>query len=354
MKKSTGHLRVRNGRYQMILEVWKNGEMIRKAKTFGTEKEAQAWGRTTRYEIEKGLVTSTLLQNRKLSDAIEKYISDILPHKPKNARNIERHLKWWVQQLGRHQLNEISALLIGEGRDKLLKERLPTGKLRAPATVVRYISSLSAVFETAIKEWHWLEKNPVKLIRKPAVSNSRNRFLSPDEAQTLLNCCQESRNPYLYSIVKIALCTGMRRGEILNLHWGDIDFDKKQLVLHETKNGSTRYVPMINSVYQIMKGLYEQEGTVDLSYHVFPSLNPKRYLDIRSAWKFALERAGIDNCRFHDLRHSCASFLAMNGSSQREIAEILGHKDIRMTHRYTHLNQGYLSEKLEQAVGHFS
>lgn len=351
MKHSQGHLRVRNGRYQMIIEVWKNGVMIRKAKTFGTEKEARAWGRKTIYEIEQGLATQASLKNRKLSDAIEKYIEEVLPQKPKNARNVEQHLRWWRERLGRYRLGEVTAQLVVEGRDKLLNEVTSQDKRRAPATVVRYISSLSTVFEAAIKEWQWIEKNPVKLIRKPRVSNARARFLSPEDARRLLNSCEESRNPYLHSIVKIALCTGMRRGEILGLRWRDVDFEKKQLVLRETKNGSTRYVPLINDMHQMFRELYEQEEAKDPSYHIFPSLNLERYLDIRTAWEFSLKRAGIEDFRFHDLRHSCASFLAMSGATQRVIAEILGHKDMRMTHRYSHLTQEHLTDQLEQAVG---
>jgi integrase len=337
----------------MIVEVWKEGQKIFKSKTFGTEKEAKNWGNKTRYEIERGLATKETLKNRKLSDAIDRFVLDVLPQKPKNARNVKQHLNWWKEELGHRQLVEVTAKEIAECRDKLLKEPTYQNKKRAPATVVRYISSLSSVFEVAIKEWHWIEKNPVKLIRKPKVSNSRTRFLSEEECKQLLACCKESRNPYLYSIVVLALCTGMRRGEILGICWGDIDFDKKLLVLPKTKNGSVRHVPIVGIAYQILRKLFEAEAVIDPTFHVFPSLNWERYLDIRTAWLFALKRAGITQFTFHDLRHSCASFLAMSGATQRDIAEILGHRDMRMTHRYSHLTQTHLAETLERAAEKF-
>ncbi len=353
-----GHIRHRkdkngNDRCQIIIEVWRDGKKFYKSKTFSSEKEAVKWGRTTRYEIDKGLVSKETLKNRKLSHAIDKYISDVLPQKPKNARNVEQHLLWWKDQIGHLNLNEVPLSVITEGRDKLLKEPSHKGKKRAPATVVRYLSSLSTLFETAIKDWHWIEKNPVKLIRKPSVSNSRDRFLSEDECKRLLAACKESRNTYLYSIVVLALCSGMRRGELLGLQWRDIDFEKKLIVLRETKNGTTRYIPMIGLAEQVLKIIFENETIIDLTYNVFPSLNLDRYLDIRTAWQFALKRAEIIDFKFHDLRHSCGSFLHMSGANQRDIAEILGHKDLRMTYRYTHQSKEHLAGIMEDAAKKF-
>lgn len=353
-----GHLRERKDkhgrtRYQMIIEVWKDGKKFYKSKTFTSEKEAVRWGRKTHYEIDKGLLSKESLKPRKFSDAVKKYLQDVLPHKPRNARNVEQHLKWWDKRLGRRQLVDVSAQDIAEARDYLLKEPTHCDKARAPATVVRYISSLSSLFETSIKEWHWIEKNPVKLIRKPTVSNARTRFLSVDECSQLLAACKESRNPYLYSVVIIALTCGMRRGEILGMRWQDIDFEQNLIVLPKTKNGSVRYVPMVGMTRKIIQALFDAEDIFDPSFHVFPSLNPERYLDIRTAWLFALKRAKISNFRFHDLRHSCASFMAMSGASQRDISEILGHRDLRMTHRYSHLTKQHLAETLERATEKF-
>jgi len=353
-----GHIRKRKDkkgrtRYQMIVEVWKNGSKFYKSKTFNSEKEALKWGNKKRYEIEQGLVTQECLKNRKLSDAIDKYLADVLPDKPRNSRNVEQHLHWWKKQLGNRQLTDVTAKEIAECRDKLQKEPTHQNKQRAPATVIRYLSSLSSVLETAIKEWHWIEKNPVRLIRKPSIANARVRFLEGDECARLLTACKESRNPYLYSIVVIALSTGMRRGEILGLQWQDIDFERKSIVLPHTKNGSIRYVPMVGLTFQALKKLFDEETIFDFSFHVFPSLNPGCQLDIRSSWLFALKRANITNFKFHDLRHSCASFLAMSGASQRDIAEILGHKDLRMTHRYSHLTQSHIADKLEKANDQF-
>ena len=353
-----GHIRIRqkkNGerRYQAIVEVWKNCKKNYTSQTFSSRREAEKWYQKTRYEIEQGLVTKELLKSRRLSDAIQRYKEEVLPQKPRNAHNVSQHLDRWNKELGRMQLQEVTAKEVAECRDKLLKEQTRREKQRSPATVVRYLSSLSALFEVAIKEWHWIEKNPVRLIRKPTVSNARTRFLSKEECDRLLQACKASRNAYLYPIVSLALYTGMRRGEILGLRWQDIDFEKREITLQQTKNGSIRYVYMVERCWLLLKEIYEQETIIDLSFRVFPSLNEKYYVDIRTAFRFALKRAKISNFTFHDLRHSCASFLAMSGTSQRDIAEILGHKDLRMTYRYSHLSKDHLVEQLENAMEKF-
>lgn len=352
------HIRIRkdkNGRvrYQILVEVWHGGRKYYKSKTCDTKRKALEWEGKIKHEIRSGIVTPESLKNRKLSEAIEKFINQVLPQKPKNSRNVHQHLNWWDDHIGQLGLSDITPSVIVECRDRLLKEPTALGKERAPATVVRYLSSLSSVFETAIREWHWVEKNPIRLIRKPTVSNARTRFLSEEECQRLLKATKESKNVYLYPVVAIALGSGMRRGEILNLRWQDIDFNKRLIFLGKTKNGSSRYVPMVGLVHKILLELYEKEKIIDSSFFIFPSINPGKQLEIRTAWEYALKRAEIKNLRFHDLRHSCASFLALSGSSQRDIAEILGHKDLKMTFRYSHLTNQHLAEALERASDRF-
>lgn len=352
--KGVGQLRIRknksgNSRYQMIVDVTKNGKKFFKTKTCDTKQDAISWGRQIRYEIDTGLVTKESLKNRKLSSAIDRYIEEILPLKPKNARNVAQHLQWWKKQIGHHPLNEIAPHQIKDCCRKLENEPTHQNKKRAPATVVRYIASLSSVFEAAIKDWNWIEKNPVRLIRKPSVSNARQRYLTEDECERLLASCLESRNPYLYSVVVLALGTGMRRGELLGLRWEDVDLKEKVITLKKTKNGSVRCIPLVEMTFNILKTIHNSETIIDRSHQIFPSLNLERYLDIRTAWLFALKRADIKDFKFHDLRHSCASFLIAAETPMREVMEILGHKDMRSTLRYTHLTYKKLADSLQKA-----
>lgn len=333
----------------MLVEVIRGGKKHFKSKTFSSSQEAKNWEKKMLYEIDMGILTPENLKKRYFHEVIDRYIKLILPNYKRNYRNVLQHLNWWKRQLGNYLLNEVSPPLVANCRDILLNEPNLKGKKRAPATVVRYLASLSIVFEAAIKEWHWIEKNPVRLIKKPVINNARQRFLSEEECKSLLENCEKSSNSFLYPIVVLALFTGMRRREILNLTWEDIDFEKNTIRLRYTKNGSTRYVPMPRIVSATTKKLFESETIIDKGFYLFSGINPDKEIDIRSAWRHCIKRADLSGLRFHDLRHSCASFLAMSGANQRDIAEILGHKDIRMTHRYSHLTQKHLAEALEKA-----
>ena len=142
--------------------------------------------------------------------------------------------------------------------------------------------------------------------------------------------------------------TGAGQGEILGLSWENIDLQNRRITLLRTKNGERRVVPLVGKAYELIKNLYlklEPEGH-DL---VFPSPNtPKQPISMRTAWETTVRKAEIENFRFHDLRHSTASYLAMNGASLLEIADILGHKTLQMVKRYSHLSEDHKADVLER------
>lgn len=132
----------------------------------------------------------------------------------------------------------------------------------------------------------------------------------------------------------------MRRSEILNLSWQDIDFQRERIVLRETKNGEVRVLPLVGLAQQLLKDL---EGTGKIqSFLLFPGNDPACPIDFRSAWRIAVKKAGLKNFKFHDLRHSFASYCVMNGSTLNEVADLLGHKSYHsVTKRYCHLSEAY-------------
>jgi integrase len=189
----------------------------------------------------------------------------------------------------------------------------------------------------------------VRRLREP---KGRVRFLSDEERELLLQSCKESHNPYLYTIVVLALSTGARQGELLKLHWKDVDMKRNTLTFRDTKNGETRSVPLTEYGLALMKD-HSRVRRIATPL-VFPSLSDcmKPY-SIREAWKCAVKRSKLVNFRFHDLRHSCASYLAMNGASLLEIGEILGHKTLAMVKRYSHLTEAHtrgVVERMNRAV----
>jgi integrase len=215
---------------------------------------------------------------------------------------------------------------------RLAKKSQRTGRDLKRGSVNRELSILRAMLRLAADEdCGYLEKAPrVKLERE---DQGRLRFLSDHECERLLAECRKSGQPLLYTIVVIALNTGMRKSEILGLEWDRIDVSRGVLQLEETKNGTRREIPMNQAVYDVLSALPKS------GRRLFPS-------SIRRAFENAVERAGVKDFRFHDLRHTFASWLTMKGRPLREVQELLGHKSIYMTQRYSHL----APERLREAV----
>jgi integrase len=153
------------------------------------------------------------------------------------------------------------------------------------------------------------------------------------------------------TIVVLALATGARRGELLNLRWSDVDLKRGTLTFHQTKNGERRAVPLTGYALEVLTQ-HAQGRRLDTPL-VFPDRTGTRPIGIREAFEWAVKRAGIANFRFHDCRHCAASYLAMNGASLAEIAEVLGHKTLAMVKRYAHLSEAHTAgvvARMNQAI----
>nr|WP_320114248.1 site-specific integrase [uncultured Desulfuromonas sp.] len=316
--------------------------------TFERKTDAKKWAQDTESAIRDGRHFKTVeAKKHTLQEMIDRYVEYVLPLKPKSQKAQSQQLKWWADELGYHLLSDVTPALIAECRDKLLSGKTYRGTKRSPATVVRYLAALSHAFTMAVNEWGWLEHNPVSKVKKPTEARGRVRFLDDDERKRLLEACRESGNHYLYVIVVLAITTGMRQGEILNLKWKDVDLKRSCAVLHETKNNERRTVPIPQFAATLLVDL-SKVRRID-SQLVFPgNKDPQKPIDIRNIWDDALERAKIANFRFHDLRHTAASYLAMNGATLAEIAEVLGHKTLQMVKRYAHLSDAHTAGVVER------
>jgi integrase len=180
----------------------------------------------------------------------------------------------------------------------------------------------------------------MRKVKGPMLPKGRVRYLSDEERTALLKACKSSDNSYLYPVVVLALSTGMRQGEIMGLKWSNVDFQHGRIILKNTKNGESRGVPVTGLALEAMKN-HAKVRKID-STLVFPSkANPDKPQELRTAWLRALKEAKIDDFKFHDLRHTAASYLAMDGASLADIAEILGHKTFQMVKRYAHLSDDH-------------
>ena len=177
----------------------------------------------------------------------------------------------------------------------------------------------------------------------------RLRYLSNEEKTSLLEASRHSHWDKLYLIVLMAITTGARKGELERLKWSDIDFDRGLAYVHQTKNGEPRVLPLTKQVLTEMDRV-GRDAELIFNSSIKP-IKPNKPYEFRKEWIKAMKRAEINDFRFHDLRHTCASYLAQNGASLLEIADVLGHKQIQMTKRYAHLCVSHKQKLIEKYFG---
>jgi len=192
-----------------------------------------------------------------------------------------------------------------------------------------------------------LPDNPVRHIRSLTESRGRIRYLSSDERERLFGVIRQSNWNKLYLITLLAITTGARKGELTSLKWFDIDFDRQIAYIGTTKNGEPKVLPLTESAIAELQRFNKQDNSL-----VFDSeVKPGRAYCFTKPWQKALKEAGIEDFTFHSLRHTCASYLAMNGASLLEIADVLGHKQIQMTKRYSHLCVEHKTKLINNVMG---
>lgn len=338
--------KVNDGKVRYRVKIRLKGYPVQHA-TFSCVSKAKLWAQQTEAAIREGRHFKTNeAKKHTMAEMIERYIRDILPKKPKSLLKQTMQLRWWKSHIGHVLLSDISPALIAEKRDELASGITIRHTKRSPATVARYMAVLSHTFTIAVQEWNWTDDTPMRKVSKPKEPQGRVRFLDNHERKNLLEVCKNSNNPYLFTIVVLALSTGMRCSEILNLSWKNVDLETRRIVLHQTKNGERRGLPLVGLAYELVNRLSKQRR-LD-TYLLFPGKKSKQPIKIRSSWVKALKLAEIKDFRFHDLRHTAASYLAMNQATIAEIADILGHKTLAMVKRYSHISENHTTGVIER------
>jgi integrase len=215
--------------------------------------------------------------------------------------------------------------------ESYVSQRIQQGA--AASTVNREMTVLKHMLARAVS-WEYLGTNRVAGLKPLREPSGRTRFLSLEEIERLLAACEDSISPCLRSFVVVALNTGMRRNEILGLTRRSVDWANRVATLADTKNGEARYVYLNDAALEALRSLPPRLDTTRL----FP-IGPNQATML---FHRAVKRAGIEDFRLHDLRHTFASYQAMSGVAARGLQSLLGHKDPRMTMRYSHLSEAYL------------
>lgn len=322
-----------------------------RSETFRNRKDAERWAASIESAILEGRHCPHARAQRTRFDSLaQRYCDTVLADGSVSRRSTaERHIAWWLKRLGTLTLAEITPDRIAEARDVLASQPCTRGSKhlrtyrRSGATVNRYLATLSHILATAVTEWRLLDRNPVRDISKKKESRGRIRFLGDEERMRLLEACANSGWPALEALVLLAITTGARRGELIRLQWTDVTVDAPtpQAIVERTKNGDPRRLPLVGKALAAIRLLKTQNA--GRSRFLFPARRDpdKSYEAFDAHWYAALEAAGIADFRFHDLRHTCASYLASQGASLLEIADVLGHRTMAMVKRYSHLAQGH-------------
>lgn len=341
-----------SGQTKYRVRVRLKGQPIQSA-TFKRLTDAKKWASKTETDIRDGrYFPKREAQKKTVSELITQYKLIVLPHKADSTQKAQRlHLQWWKEEVGSLTLAALTSARIAECRDKLVG-----GGLK-PATANRYMAALSHALSWAVKEKGWIDTNPCNNVAKGKESRGVVRFLSNDEINDkgdvvvegertrLLNACKTSKCSLLHPAVLLAMSTGMRREEQMTLTWKDVDINSGRIILNDTKNGERRTVVATGPALDELKRLAKVRR-IDCDL-IFPGKRGTP-VTLTKPWYKALKEAEIQNFRWHDLRHSFASELAMSGATLSEIAEAMGHKTLAMVKRYSHLTEGHISTVVER------
>lgn len=333
--------------------------------TFDRLTDAREWAQRTEADMKSGRYFGAA-KHHTLTDLLDKYATYATP-RLKSWGNVERRLKYWREKLGSEYMEAIRPARIATLRDELKATPAGNGVTRglarkaeyttherSGADVNRTLAALSSALSYGVKELGWIERNPCEKVSKLPESRGRVRFLDDEELPRFLAACRESSNPNLYLAAVLALTTGGRSAEIMGLRWPQIDFKRRIITLRagDTKNTDARSLPLSGEAFGLLQERAKVRPIDD--DRVFPAAARARksqFLDLRAPFLAAIKAAGIKDFRWHDLRHSAASYLVMAGTDIVSVARVLGHRQLQMTMRYSHLAPGRVVELGDTLAG---
>lgn len=315
-------------------------------KTFDTRQDAEKWARAVEREQDLGsYVFRGEAERTTLAELLERYSKEV---SPKFKGHREQLWKIGVirrDRIADYSLVALSPKILADYRDRRLK-------VVADSTVRNELNLISSAFRIAGREWGIPIANPVRLITKPGPGRERSRRISSEELEAVVRHSKSSEFPYL---LRLAVATGMRRSEIALLRWADIDLSRKIAVLHESKTGDGRVIPLSSKAIAIFLSLPRRlDGKLfSMKPNAFSKAMRIAACRAREIYRLECEELGIRpdqsflaDIRLHDARHEAVSSFFERGLDVMEVASISGHKTLGMLRRYTHLKAEKLATKL--------
>ena len=318
---------------------------VRYADEFGNEHREKVGTKTAarevyakrKTEVRQGKFHPEDVQRRRkllVKDAIKGYLEESRATK-RTWKDDERYGAVWTTELGDKALDAVKPADVEAWRRKKAKDGVTV------ATVNRHVAFLKRVFNVMIRDER-CAGNPVAKVKMHRENNTRLRFLTADEETRLEEACP----PEWWPAVVLAIQTGLRASEQFGLRWEHIDFLNGVITIPRSKHGEKRHVPMNARVKQILRDMPSRLK----SPWVFPGVGDEHYsiCHLRDrVWRPTRKKAGLEDVRWHDLRHTFASRLVMKGADLRSVQELMGHKTILMTQRYAHLAPSHLQRMVD-------
>ena len=315
------------------------GQRIRKSTETTNKKLADAILAKVKVNIIEGRYFDTLEEEeneRSFDELMEKYLNEISINKtPRSERRDATSLQHLSPFFGGKTLAQITPKLISAYKVTRREEGA------AASTTNKELGMLRHAFNIAIKDWEWCRETPFHRVSLERVDNKRVRYLTDEEFTHLVSFCPN----WLRPIVLVARYTGIRRNNIAELRWQQVDLKRKMIILDHTKNGDCLGMPICETLMEVFR---ELDQVRHQSGYVFVLADGSRCTadSISMAFRRACEKAEILNFRFHDLRHFFASSLVQKNVDLFRVQKLLGHRDSRMTQRYAHLNPENLREAI--------
>jgi len=320
-------------------EVWvadfylggRKGRRVRRAAP--TKELAEAIERDGKVRELKGELGADQTEDISLLDFIKKYIELYSPTKSDSSRTRDGYTIAHVKRFFRNPL------LRNITRERIEKYMSSRSRIVSKSTVNTELDLVKSLLNRAV-DWGYLRTSPAAGVKKYRLDEVEPNFLTPEEGMRLI----EAAVGQMKTFIVVGLNTGMRKGEMFQLKWADIDFRGKELRVRKSKGRRFRLVPMNESLYHALR----KHPRHITSPYVFHNSNGTHWHDIRHSFNSALDRAGLPRVRIHDLRHSFVSALMAAGEDPRRVQELAGHRDIRTTMKYAHLRPNQLRESVEK------
>jgi len=305
----------------------------------GTKKQAEKVHKKIESDIISGRWQLQRPKDIRFSDMVQRYIEDAMTHKAQSTREIDayRIRAHLLPYFGKAMVKDITVHMV----DRYKTERIKS--CAAPATINKELANLSHILKTAMR-WQYIDRNVVSSVDKMKLANRTPRFLTQEEIEMLIAAAAGS---HIHPIIVTAIHTGMRKSELLNLQYSDIDFDNGKIIVQakpdwHTKNYKSRALkitPVLDKVLRLHRKTQEAQGY--LSDYVFT------YEDRRITWgvdiglKTITDKVGLKGVTLHTLRHTFASQMVMAGVPLRVVQELMGHQSFQTTLQYAHLQKDH-------------